>query len=292
MHHHMAGIIILALVTGLASAGEPSPSKPGTPAQQYEALVKEWHEVAQTLFSRTKTEEERNEAFPRAEQLTRRFLELAEKNPKDPIALDALVQVITQEIAFENNTSHPGWGKNSPGVRAIAILLAEHVRSPRLEEACRRIHYGFRRECETFLRTVLDKNPHRDVQGQACLRLAQFLKARLQRLDVLKERPDMARRYEGLFGKDYLEALRLQDRAAVLREVEALFERAAKDFGDVPVVFGGTVGERAKSELYEMRHLSVGKQAQNIEGEDQDGKRFKLSDYRGKVVLLYFWSEY
>ncbi|MBI2808576.1 MAG: redoxin domain-containing protein [Planctomycetes bacterium] len=31
--------------------------------------------------------------------------------------------------------------------------------------------------------------------------------------------------------------------------------------------------------------------AQEIEGQDQDGKHFKLSDYRGKVVLLYFWSE-
>ena len=35
----------------------------------------------------------------------------------------------------------------------------------------------------------------------------------------------------------------------------------------------------------------VGKQAPDIEGEDQDGKHFKLSDYRGKVVLLYFWND-
>ena len=45
-------------------------------------------------------------------------------------------------------------------------------------------------------------------------------------------------------------------------------------------------------ELHEIRYLSVGKEAQDIEGEDQDGQRFKLSDYRGKVVLLYFWSEF
>ncbi len=35
--------------------------------------------------------------------------------------------------------------------------------------------------------------------------------------------------------------------------------------------------------------LAVGKPAPEIEGEDIDGKTFKLSDYRGKVVLLDFW---
>ena len=53
---------------------------------------------------------------------------------------------------------------------------------------------------------------------------------------------------------------------------------------------GDAVAERAKVELFEIRNLSVGKEAPDIEGEDQEGKRFKLSDYRGKVVLLDFWS--
>jgi cytochrome oxidase Cu insertion factor (SCO1/SenC/PrrC family) len=55
---------------------------------------------------------------------------------------------------------------------------------------------------------------------------------------------------------------------------------------------GSTVGEKAKAELSEIRNLAVGKQATEIEGEDQDGRRFKLSDVRGKVVLIDFWSEY
>jgi peroxiredoxin len=38
--------------------------------------------------------------------------------------------------------------------------------------------------------------------------------------------------------------------------------------------------------------LAVGKVAPEIEGEDQDGRRFRLSDYRGKVLLIDFWSEY
>ena len=37
---------------------------------------------------------------------------------------------------------------------------------------------------------------------------------------------------------------------------------------------------------------AVGKPAPEIEGEDADGVRFKLSDYRGKVVLLDFWGHW
>src|SRR5262245_13508700 len=118
--------------------------------------------------------------------------------------------------------------------------------------------YGFSKECETFLRTVLEKHPHRDVQALACLRLAQFLNGRVQRLDLLKERPDMAQRYEGLFGEDYVTALLRQDRAKALKEAEAYFERAADRYGDVKVPYGDTVGAKAKAELHEIRHLSVG----------------------------------
>ena len=114
----------------------------------------------------------------------------------------------------------------------------------------------------------------------------------MHRLDLLKEWPEMARRYESLFGKDYLVTLQRQDPARAGAEVEALFERVIDKYADVKLPYSGTIGEQAKTELHEIRHLSVGKPAQEIAGEDQDGKRFKLSDYRGKVVLLYFWSEY
>ena len=48
-------------------------------------------------------------------------------------------------------------------------------------------------------------------------------------------------------------------------------------------------GEKAQAELYEMRCLAVGKPAPNTKGADRDGQPLQLSDYRGKVVLLYFW---
>ncbi len=38
--------------------------------------------------------------------------------------------------------------------------------------------------------------------------------------------------------------------------------------------------------------INVGQLAQEISGEDIDGVAFKLSDYRGKVVLLDFWGHW
>jgi hypothetical protein len=72
-----------------------------------------------------------------------------------------------------------------------------------------------------------------------------------------------------------------------------LFERAADRYADVKLnASGPSIGDQAKGALFAMRFLSVGKEAPEVEGEDADGKKFKLSDYRGKVVLLDFWGHW
>jgi cytochrome oxidase Cu insertion factor (SCO1/SenC/PrrC family) len=81
-----------------------------------------------------------------------------------------------------------------------------------------------------------------------------------------------------------------RDGDEAIKEAEAVFAQALEKFGDVTLSGGGQVAERAEAELFEIRNLRVGKEAPDIEGEDQDGNVFKLSDYRGKVVLLDFWS--
>ncbi len=47
-----------------------------------------------------------------------------------------------------------------------------------------------------------------------------------------------------------------------------------------------------KLELKLAASLSAGKRAPEIQGEDVDGAKFKLSDYRGKVVLIDFWGDW
>jgi hypothetical protein len=289
MYRVAGGILVLILGLSVVSAEDEGRDKSATPAEQYKALVKEYQAATSGGGG---GDEERKKIIARVDKLrdnlALRFLELAEKNPTDPIAVDAL----TQAVWMVNYNAFPAGGKDSPGGKAMTLLLRDHVRSDKLGPTCLRISSGFRGEYETFLRTVLEQNPHKNVQALACLALAQFLKNRLQRLDQLKEQPELVKEYEGLFGKDYLADLQRKDRTRAAKEVEALFERAGEEYATEKIPFEGTVGAKARAELFEFRHLLVGKEAPDIEGEDQDGKRFKLSDYRGKVVLLDFWNQY
>src|SRR5713101_6424644 len=282
--------LVLMLASSVLVAEDKSKHKAATPGEQYKALVKE-HQDATEVFSKAYTEamtdEERKKVIANSpwDKFAPRFLELAQKYPKEPVAVDALVWVLS-------DSSEAVGAKDSPRAKAIALLLRDHIRSDKLGSVCPRMRFDFAPESETFLRSVLERNPHQEVRALACLALAQFLCNRLRLLDLVQDGPDLAKHYEGLFGKDYLEQLLRQDRAKVAKEAEVLFELAADKYRDVKIPTRGTVGEEAKSELFEIRHLAVGKEAPEIEGEDQNGKKFKLSDYRGKVVLLDFWSQF
>jgi hypothetical protein len=280
----------MALGWSAATAGDDGRHKPTTAAEQYQALLKKYRDASS---GGVLSDEERlrfvGRVYKLRDSLAAEFVELAEKYPKDPIAVDALLQAIWQV----NGTPWPVElvGKDVAWLRAFTLLQRDHVRSDKLGPACQRLAGGYRKEYEAFLRTVLDKNPHKDVQAQACLALAHFLNSRRQRLDLIQEQPSLAKEFADLFGKEYLDELR-KDRGKATQEEETLLERALEKYGDVKLPEGGTVSEKARAELFEIRHLQVGKEAPNIEGRDQDGNPLNLRDFRGKVVLLDFWSEF
>jgi hypothetical protein len=288
------GVKTATLVLGLsvAAAAQAALEQPATAAAQYQALLQEFQRASSS--GAPLTDEERmkfvGRAYKHRNELARRLVALAEKYPADTIALDALLQALWQV----NGTPWPVElvGEDDACPRAFAILERDHIRSDKLGATCQRIAYGFRREYERFLRAVLAKNPHAVVQALACLALAQFLKNRQERVDLIQEEPARAKEFADLFGEPYLESLKRQDRVQVDAEAEALLERALRNYAGLKLPDGGTADESATAALYALRRLVVGKEAPDIVGEDQDGKRFKLSDYRGKVVLLDFWSEY
>ncbi len=80
-------------------------------------------------------------------------------------------------------------------------------------------------------------------------------------------------------------------------DVMPLMKQIQKEYSDVELRYpGGMVrgklGELVDNELFAYNNLRIGKVAPEIEGEDISGVKFKLSDYRGKVVVIDFWGDW
>jgi hypothetical protein len=79
--------------------------------------------------------------------------------------------------------------------------------------------------------------------------------------------------------------------------VKPMMKRLSDEFGDVRLVYSsgrdrGSLAELVANELFAFENLRIGKTAPDIDGEDLDGVNFKLSDYRGKVVVIDFWGDW
>lgn len=87
---------------------------------------------------------------------------------------------------------------------------------------------------------------------------------------------------------------RLKERGLdkVAEESEALFEKVISDYADVRLEsnYPAEAGLFAKDQIFELRNLSIGRKSPEILGNDVAGMQMKLSDYRGKVVVLDFGS--
>jgi thiol-disulfide isomerase/thioredoxin len=131
------------------------------------------------------------------------------------------------------------------------VLTAHHLASPKLGSVVGRPNAD-----EKFLRAVATKSPHAEARARAALALATLL--------ARADRP---------------------------REAEALLDKILQDKEAAKLSHHhGNLGKAAEDLRFEIRHLSPGKAAPELEGVDQDDKPLKLSDYRGKVVLLVFWA--
>src|SRR5437879_6578593 len=107
MSRIVGGILVLVLGLSLAPAEANDQDKPATPAEQYNALLKEYQTAASGGAG---SDEARKKVIARVDKLrdnlALRFLELAQKNPTDPIAVDALIQAVW----MVNHHAYPAGG--------------------------------------------------------------------------------------------------------------------------------------------------------------------------------------
>lgn len=81
------------------------------------------------------------------------------------------------------------------------------------------------------------------------------------------------------------------NRRAAREEAFALLQKVITDHPDVRIQ-GFPLADQAAALLFEITHLSIGATAPDIIGKDHKDETFKLSDYRGRAVLLVFWGDW
>ena len=137
--------------------------------------------------------------------------------------------------------------------RRAEAILAQHPESTQLARIAE-YQYVFSAEDRTAILTRLQESPHAEVRGYAIYELAK------------REKPEKRK---------------------------AMLEELLEKYADVPCRLS-TFGALAHAHLnpHPAEALEIGKPAPEIVGADVDGNPMKLSDYRGKVVVLDFWGHW
>ena len=144
------------------------------------------------------------------------------------------------------------------GTKAMDTLFEKYIDNEKMVNLCTVLAPGRMpvKNADAKLEQLIEESPHKAVRASATMALAKNVK-------------DETR-------------------------AEELYESLIANYGDLtsPMTRGKTFKEAADNALFQLKYLSIGKIAPDIEGEDLDGVAFKLSDYRGKVVVLDFWGDW
>jgi thiol-disulfide isomerase/thioredoxin len=189
------------------------------------------------------------------------------------------------------------------GIQSVELLRDYHTANTNIGKICSKFGWGWPRACQPvmdFLRIAADKNPSRESRGQATLALACINKVYGDIQALLSD--DSLTGDKGWSEEskaEFLKGVKNQSAETLWLESGKLLKVVLAGYSNCPTGAPTnsyrsklTLGEIAKVELYELEHLSVGKVAPEIEGEDLEGKKLKLSDSRERIVVLSFWASW
>ena len=234
-------------------------TKPRSPQQQYEAVLSDLQQARAELAKlSTQTQEagQRQTLNEKTAALYRkfapRFFDLAERYPNQSFAMQALV------IVLGNLPDGP------ETARAIRLVVKDHLADPKLGEICQLLTLRGTPTAEKLASSVLEQSHDHKLQADALLALAQYWKA-----------------------KSDGEGVSMAEVEKYSKKAERFYGRILNEYADVK----GVVAQ-ARPELFEVQHLSCGREAPNIAGIDSAGRKLELTDYRGKVVVIDFWADW
>jgi thiol-disulfide isomerase/thioredoxin len=273
-------ILVPALFLCAAVAADDDP-RPTSPADKLAALKKTHADADDAYRKAMAALPETAEGEKKAEELWKahdkaqleRFqaaYEIAKADPKSDVGFAALEWALTIPRTYFTPVGKP----------ALELATEHHAANPKVGKMVAWVGYYHRDDradsyaaAKAFVKAVAEKNPDRAARGQA----------------VMCQAWDAGRAFAVAERKKSPDAEKLAVAA------EKAFEGVVKDYADCPRLMRDgqrTLGEEAKQELYELRYLRVGKTAPEMEGDAVEGAKFKLSDHRGKVVVVNFWASW
>jgi thiol-disulfide isomerase/thioredoxin len=278
--------VVLVMCAGLQAVPEASP------AEQLRALKAEgnlaWRDLNRSELPGTDEAVRKREAEryrTREADLVRRVLTLAKDHPESTEAPAA------QNWAFGELLG--GYFRQRPECDAICAAVTERfLDRPEILPLVGSIwtDAGWAPQVQPFLETVLKRSTNHDIQGMACYSLAKAHE-RLANAHRALDDPltgEVARRN---YGPDNVRRVRALDPAQLKREAVAYYNRTIQEYASVkPFRARQTLGEQARSSLFRIQNLEIGCTIPDIDAMDLDGQPIKLSDYRGKVLLVAFWA--
>jgi len=255
------GLVLLAASFNVASGEEPTSPLGRKLAKLQKQFDEDVKPLKKKLADAKDAEEKRQASFSIKEQhamTASDAVELAEEGKRDADGLDAAMFAIKLlgELQITGNDLD----------KACDIILRHHIDSPKIAPAL-----GYMVEVGptglAFLEAVVEKATKDDVKALALYYNALALDGR-------------AGRNEGRASDEII--TRERSKAAELIEKAVKLAPNAK-VGDQ------TLAKAAETDLISLK-IGVGNPVPDVDGSDLDGKKVKLSSYRGKVVLLDFWA--
>ena len=277
-----------AQVGGERPGDEPPAVDPNSPAGKFQAIVAEQEKAIQSLQAQLQKAQTRDEqmtiigSYSGDAPFAERILALAEEHAADPSTVDMYVWILRAQ------------GKPDLELlrrKAVEKLLEKHLNHESVREALEVLNPATSPAAMTLLRALSEKAEDKHTRVVATFQLAQALRNQVDISSQLKTIPAEREAFVAeQIGADFIAAMKAVDPKALAAEAEAALEKTIELAGDQEP--SASIAAAAKNQLFAIRNLAIGATAPEIEGKDLDGNDIKLSDFRGRVVVLDFWGHW
>ena len=298
MKLHWAFFLLLLLMTSItfAQEDEKSDSAAKEKTQQTEEEAEEEKTIAEQFRAIRNSHQRavrRNRSEMRRAKRTER-VEILEAFEEE------LKEIETSVLALVEQSDEPAekvdlliWidqnGSDESSEKARNELLTNHLDSEKISGLIQSLFRSPSAESEEVLRTMIAKSPHDSVKAAATMGLSTMLGS-LKRLEGMDD--SSRERVAEMIGEDFIAKWTPE---AIAKESDLLLESLVENYSDVPVAGSRnneTYGDMVEGMVFAKNHLQIGSTVEDIVANDLDGEEFKLSDYRGKVVVLDFWGDW